>query len=89
MKITHLNLKNIKCFKEADIPFEDGKGQVKNWSLIAGDNGAGKTTLLRSLALGLCDVPEASGLILELDEGILRDNKQEGSIEVCLKNQGL
>ncbi len=86
MKITHLNLKNIKCFKEADIPFEN-KGQVKNWSLIAGDNGQGKTTLLRSLALGLCDVPEASGLILELDGGILRDNKQEGSIEVCLKDK--
>ena len=70
-----------------NIPFENDKGKVKDWSLIAGNNGAGKTTLLRSLALGLCDVPGAGALILELDGGILRDNKQEGSIEVCLTDK--
>ena len=87
MKITNLKLKNIRCFKTADIPFENDRGQVKNWSLIIGDNGQGKTTLLRSLALGLCDVPEASGLLQELHGGFLREGKQSGSVEVTLENR--
>ena len=87
MKITNLKLKNIKCFKEANIPFENDKGQVKNWSLIIGDNGQGKTTLLRSLALGLGNVSEASGLLQELDGGFLREGENKGFVEVTLKDQ--
>ena len=85
MKITHLKLKNIKCFKEVSIPFEDSSGPI-HWSLIAGNNGQGKTTLLRSVALGLCDAPGASGLILELHEGILRKGEDSGFIEITLKD---
>ena len=87
MKVTNLKLKNIKCFKEADIPFENDKGQVKNWSLIIGDNGQGKTTLLRSLALGLGNVSEASGLLQELHGGFLREGEDKGFVEVTLKDQ--
>ena len=85
MKISKLRLKNIKCFKDTEISFEDEKGGVKNWSLFVGDNGQGKTTILRSLALGLCDKEGASGLLLEL-YGFLRRGKKRGSIEICLED---
>ena len=86
MKISKLRLKNIKCFKDTEISFEDEKeGGVKNWSLFVGDNGQGKTTILRSLALGLCDKEGASGLLLEL-YGFLRRDEEKGSIEICLED---
>ena len=85
MKISKLRLKNIKCFEDIELSFEDGRGGVKNWSLIVGDNGQGKTTILRSLAVGLCDKEGASGLLLEL-YGFLRRGKKKGSIEICLKD---
>ena len=86
MKVLNLKIKNIKCFKEIEIPFEDN-GQIRNWSLIVGNNGQGKTTILRSLALGLCDGSGASALLAELHGGILRENEKEGFIEVILKDE--
>ena len=84
MKVWKLRLKNIKCFKDITIPFEDTKGQLKDWTLIAGDNGQGKTTILRSLAMGLCDKESASSHILKLDGDFLRHDTKEGFIRVCL-----
>ena len=86
MKVLNLKIKNIKCFKEIEIPFEDN-GEIKNWSLIVGNNGQGKTTFLRSLALGLCDESGASALPPELYGGILRENEPSGFIEVTLKDE--
>ena len=86
MKILKLRLKNIKCFEDTEISFENERGGVKNWSLFVGDNGQGKTTILRSLALGLCDKEGASGLLLEL-YGFLRRDAKEGSIEICLQDE--
>lgn len=86
MKILKLKLKNIKCFEDIELSFEDGRGGVKNWSLIVGDNGQGKTTILRSLAAGLCDKEGASALLAELQEGFLRREETEGVIEICLKD---
>ena len=86
MKISRLKLKNIKCFKDVELSFEDGEEGIKNWSLIVGDNRQGKTTILRSLAAGLCDKEGASALLSELQEGFLRWEETEGSIEICLKD---
>lgn len=86
MKISRLKLKNIKCFKDIEISFEDDEGSIKNWSLFVGDNGVGKTTILRSLALGLCDQEGVSGLLLELHGGYLRRDEKEGTIEIDLKS---
>lgn len=86
MKISKLKLKNIKCFKDIEISFEDDKGSIKNWSLFVGDNGYGKTTILRSMAVGLCDKEGASGLLLELHGEYLRRGEKEGTIEIDLKN---
>ena len=85
MKISKLRLKNIKCFEDIELSFEDGGG-VKDWSLIVGDNGQGKTTILRSLAAGLCDKEGASALLAELQAGFLRRGETEGLIEICLKD---
>ena len=85
MKISRLKLKNIKCFKDIDISFEDESGDIKNWSLFVGDNGDGKTTILRCLALGLCDQGSASGLLLELFGEYIQRGEEEGIIEINLK----
>ncbi len=86
MKISKLRLKNIKCFKDIEISFEDDEGNIKNWSLFVGDNGDGKTTILRSLSVGLCDKEGASGLLLELHGEYLRRDELEGAIEIDLKS---
>ena len=86
MKISKLKIKNIKCFEEIEIPFENDNNDITNWSLIVGDNGAGKTTILRSLALGLCDAKGASALLSELYGDFLRQDTNKGEIEVTLKD---
>jgi len=85
MKISRLKLQNIKCFKDIEISFENKEGAIQNWSLFVGDNGYGKTTILRSLAIGLCDQESASGLLLELHGEYLRQDENEGIIEVDMK----
>ena len=86
MKVSELRLKNIKCFKDIKIPFEDERGNSKNCSLIVGNNGDGKTTILRSLALSLCDKEEVGGLLLDLHGSFLKEGKESGEIEVTLKD---
>ena len=85
MKITKLQLENIKCFKDVELSFEREGGPI-NWSLVVGDNGQGKMTILRSLALGLCDEEGASALLSELHGGILRHGEDEGTIKVSLQD---
>ena len=87
MKISRLKLKNIKCFKDLEISFEDEKEGIKNWSLIVGDNGSGKTTILRSLAAGLCYQEGVSALLAELNGGFLTQGERNGCIEVGLKEK--
>ena len=86
MKISKLKIENIKCFEEIEIPFENDNDEITNWSLIVGDNGSGKTTILRCLALGLCDAKGASALLSELHGDFLRQDTNEGEIEVTLKD---
>ena len=47
-KLSKVKLKNIKCFSDVEISFDN-----KKFSVIAGDNGSGKTTILRAVAMGL------------------------------------
>lgn len=81
MKISKVRLENIKCFQKIDLSLKEG------WNLIIGNNGDGKTTLLMSIALGFCDKTNASGLLAELYDGILRDDEKEGLIEIELKDE--
>ncbi len=86
VKICKVKLQNIRCFKEAELSFEDDKQNSKNWTLLIGNNGQGKTTFLRSIAMGLCPAGEASGLLAELHNGILRSGEKKGLIEIELKD---
>jgi predicted ATP-binding protein involved in virulence len=52
IKITALNIKNIKCFDNTELEF----GASNNIELIIGPNARGKTTLLQLIALGLSGV---------------------------------
>jgi predicted ATP-binding protein involved in virulence len=82
--ISQLKLKNIKCFDEIFIDFENDSKSVL-WSVILGDNAVGKTTLLRSIAMGLCDEASAAALMKESPTEYLRKNEKDGSIEITLK----
>ena len=49
MKIISINMKNVKCYKEAEFYFEKGI------NFINGVNGAGKTSIIESIAFALFD----------------------------------
>ena len=86
MKVSKLKLENIKSFKKIEILFEDS-GQLKDWSLIAGENGQGKTTILRSLAVGLCDQEGVSAILADLfGDGFVRNSESAGFIEVVVRD---
>lgn len=84
MRISKLTVRNIKCFKELEIPFVGENGQKKDWTLLVGNNGQGKTTVLRCLALGLCSESEASGLLVNLYGQFSRQSSGEGYIRLDL-----
>lgn len=84
MRITSLKIENIKCFEEIVYDFNEAD---KYSVLIAGDNGQGKTTILRCLAISLCDIWSAAGLLRELSGEFVREGHPSGSIEVTLENE--
>ena len=48
--LLHLELENIRCFKEkVEIDFTGKDGKWKRWNIILGDNGMGKSTLLQCI----------------------------------------
>ncbi|MDP2276983.1 MAG: AAA family ATPase [Nitrospirota bacterium] len=65
MYITNIEIRNIRCFQEIRIPVESN-GKPCLWTTFLGDNGTGKTTLMRSIAMGLCDKADYSGLLQEI-----------------------
>lgn len=82
MKLSRLYLKDIRCFKELKIKFDEPGSSI----LIIGENADGKSTVLRSLAMGLCDQSSASALFRELPGEFVRHGAEEtgGIIEVDL-----
>ncbi|CAM2070555.1 AAA family ATPase [Sulfidibacter corallicola] len=59
MYISHISLRNLRCFRHTDCTFRhpdagDSVGEgSNNVNLIVGGNGAGKTTLLKAIALAV------------------------------------
>ena len=80
MKVTKLRLRNIRCFEELTLEL-NGKS-----ALLVGDNGDGKSTVLRSLAMGLCDDSSASALFRDLYGESVRQDNEQGTVEVELEN---
>ncbi len=85
MYITALEIENIKCFERLSYDFN---GEDLYSFLIAGDNGQGKTTILRCIAISLCDIWSAAGLLRELSGEFVRQGHEKGSIVIHLNQQG-
>jgi|GEM_PF-600134 len=52
IQVTHLEVKNLKCFTELSLDFQSGDEST----IILGVNSRGKTTILQMIALGLCGI---------------------------------
>ena len=51
MFLKSICLKNVKCFSDIALSFEDEGGDIRKWTLLLAENGAGKSTLLKAIAL--------------------------------------
>lgn len=58
MRLKNISLKNYRCFKEAEIDFDE------HITLIVGKNKAGKTAILDAIAVS------ASTFLLRIDGGV-------------------
>lgn len=87
MLITNIYLKDVRCIKELKIDLTSNDG-AKKWLLAVGDNGVGKSSLLRSLAIGLCDLTGASGLIQDTSGDFVRWGAGKATIEIDLIHEG-
>jgi len=85
MYISKVQIKNIRCFDKIDIEFKSGDNKP-DWTMIVGDNATGKTALLKSIAIGLCDVSSAAGLLRESDSGYIRHGNSIGNIMIELED---
>ena len=88
MYISHIRLTNIRCFGDLKIDLKpDTTGEnAFNALLLLGNNAVGKSTILKSIALGLCDLGSASGLLSDMYGSLITDGYQTGSIEIGLAN---
>ena len=85
MYISKIVLHNIKCFEDATIDLEDASA-IFSGCLILGGNGMGKTTILRLIAMSLSGKSSASGLLDDIQGGVIRDEEDEGSVRLAFKS---
>lgn len=70
MYISHIKIKNFRCFAETELAMRypgDGMGlKLPNINLLLGNNGSGKSSILKALALGALSpvLKGSSGLVL-------------------------
>ncbi len=86
MYISKIELNNIRCFGDETLNLENANGDCQGF-VILGDNGSGKTTILRSIAMSLSGKGSASGLLDEIEGGMLRDNAKSGYVRLTLKSK--
>jgi predicted ATP-binding protein involved in virulence len=84
MYISNVHIKNIRCFEDINITFENNDGVPSSWTSILGDNASGKTCFLRCIAIGLCDELSGAALMKELYGSFIRDKDKPGIIQVTL-----
>lgn len=70
MKLNNIRITNYRCFKEADIAFDD------HITLIVGKNGAGKTAILDAVAVAV------STFLLGIDGGVSRGISKDDRMAV-------
>ncbi len=86
MYISKIELHNIRCFEDETLNLEDANGNCKGF-VVLGDNGSGKTTILRSIAMTLSGRGSASGLLDEIEGGMIRDKTENGHVRLTLKSK--
>ena len=69
MKLKKIRITNYRCFKEADIDFDN------HTTLIVGKNGAGKTAILDAVAVAV------STFLLGIDGGVSRSISKDGTVD--------
>ena len=77
MRVTHLNLRNFRCFQDRTFTFDD------RFTLLIGTNATGKTAILDGMAVALgaalLDVPDAPSRTIQFQE-VRRTDRQSGEI---------
>jgi len=76
MRITSINLENVKSYKEAHIAFADGT------NAISGHNGAGKSTILEAIGFVLFDYLQTT------QQDLVRYGEKTATIEIVVENKG-
>ena len=51
MYLRDLHIRNLKLLRDVHIPFTDGNGEPRKWTVLLGKNGLCKTSILQSIAL--------------------------------------
>ena len=76
LRVTGLQLRDLKCFRSIAVPISTDSPLGGAWTCIAGVNGAGKSTILQSLALGLLGRSSAPELgLARLARMVRRDDR--------------
>lgn len=88
--ISKIHLENIRCFKKLDLDLSKDLNPIY-WTTILGDNATGKSTLFKCIAIGLCDITSAAGLLREVPWNFRRKgSKRYGLIKIeLIKNKKL
>ncbi|HAN46135.1 MAG TPA: ATPase [Cyanobacteria bacterium UBA8156] len=84
MRVTELQLQNLKCFADTTFSFSHKKSETYPWVTLLGENGVGKSTVLQALALLLAG-PEAAKELMPRPTGWVRDESQPGRLTVKLR----
>lgn len=83
--IKHIKLKDIKGFKELDLPVVDANDHARKRTVVLGKNGTGKSTLLRCIVIGLCDPADGNALLAEELVGrLVAEDASTAEIEITL-----
>ena len=82
MYIRSATLKNIRGFTDLAVSFAPADPKGPRQTLILGMNGTCKTTLLRALAIGVCDLADAGGLLALAPGQLVTEGKSEAQIVV-------
>ena len=91
MYITGIRLKHIRGFEKLNLDLSGSSSRAarpRMRTVIIGENGTCKTTLLRSIAIGLCDEKDASGLLAEPLGQLVTFEQKTAIIEIDLLAEG-
>src|SRR5689334_11423239 len=83
MYISRIRLENIRSFRELEIDLSGQDGSPRRRTVIIGKNGTCKTSVLRAIALGLCDLTDATTLFSE-PIGEMATHRESGSISIAI-----